>query len=46
LTWREISLKEDNQAKIQCATPLRDITPGQFAVFYQGDRVLGSGVIS
>lgn len=42
----EISLEEDNRAKIQTSTPLRDITLGQFAVFYQGERVLGSGIIS
>jgi tRNA-specific 2-thiouridylase len=42
----EISLGEKNKARIHTFTPLRDITPGQFAVFYQDDRVLGSGIIS
>lgn len=31
--------------RIEFETPLRDITPGQWAVVYDGDRVLGSGVI-
>ncbi|NLA80282.1 MAG: tRNA 2-thiouridine(34) synthase MnmA, partial [Chloroflexi bacterium] len=36
----------DNRAEVQSHTMLRDITPGQFAVFYQGELVLGSGIIS
>jgi tRNA-specific 2-thiouridylase len=35
-----------NQVAVHLVVPLRDITPGQAAVFYTGERVLGGGIIS
>jgi tRNA-specific 2-thiouridylase len=35
----------NERVQAQFAMPLRDITPGQGAVFYQDDLVLGSGII-
>ncbi len=35
----------DNRAQVRFDTPLRDITPGQGVVLYQGDVVLGGGTI-
>ena len=36
----------ERQARIAFEKPLRDITPGQSVVLYQGEQVLGGGVIS
>ena len=41
-TW--IPLAAD-QARVELASPLRDITPGQAVVAYEQDRVLGGGII-
>ncbi len=34
-----------SRARVTLATPQRDITPGQAAVFYDGEVVLGGGII-
>ena len=36
---------EGNQAQVTFDAPQRDITAGQAAVFYQGDTVIGGGII-
>ncbi len=36
---------EGERAWVTFDAPLRDITPGQGVVFYQGERVLGGGII-
>ena len=36
----------DGEIEIELKQPLRAVTPGQAAVIYDGDRVLGGGVIA
>ncbi|HPW25396.1 MAG TPA: tRNA 2-thiouridine(34) synthase MnmA, partial [Candidatus Syntrophosphaera thermopropionivorans] len=35
----------ENRVEVQFDEPQLSITPGQFAVFYKGDLLLGGGVI-
>lgn len=42
-TWTPLA---DHRARVEFDVPLRDITPGQAVVAYEGDVVLGGGIIS
>lgn len=41
-----VSATESGKVFVEFTTPLRDITPGQAAVFYNGNEVIGSGIIA
>ena len=41
----QASLRADGALEIRFEQPQRAVTPGQFAVLYEGDRCLGGGVI-
>jgi len=43
--WAEVRPLSGGRAEVHFEAPLRDITPGQAAVFYQGEMVLGGGII-
>ena len=45
LTWGQLEVMETGQVRVQLDADLADITPGQVAVFYQGNEVLGGGII-
>jgi tRNA-uridine 2-sulfurtransferase len=45
LIWGQLSVMESRQVHIQLDEAQADITPGQVAVFYQDDEVLGGGII-
>ena len=36
---------EDDNVKVQFYEPVKSIAPGQSAVFYEGDDVIGGGII-
>ncbi len=43
--WAEVRPLKGSRAEVRFDAPARDITPGQAAVFYQGEVVLGGGII-
>jgi tRNA-specific 2-thiouridylase len=43
--WATINLVDSTQAQVNFDEPQRDITPGQAAVFYDGEVCLGGGLI-
>jgi len=43
--WATVTPIEGNQAEVTFENRLRDITPGQAAVFYAGEVCLGGGII-
>jgi len=43
--WALVTLLDDGGAMVQFDAPQRDITAGQAAVFFQGELMLGGGII-
>jgi len=44
--WGTVTPLEEKRAHVEFDRPLRDITPGQAAVFFDGEFCLGGGVIT
>ncbi len=40
-----VAVDDSGGAQVELDAPLRDVTPGQAAVFYDGERCLGNGLI-
>jgi tRNA-specific 2-thiouridylase len=43
--WGEVTPIESTRVQVRFEEPLRDITPGQAVVFYEGENCLGGGII-
>jgi tRNA-specific 2-thiouridylase len=43
--WATLAMTGDDEVTATFDEPVRAVTPGQSAVFYQGDEVLGGGWI-
>ncbi len=44
-TQAKLTIEDANEAHVELNAPLSDITPGQLAVFYEGEICLGGGII-
>lgn len=42
----EVEIMENGRGKVRFDKPQKAVTPGQSVVFYEGERVLGGGIIS
>lgn len=43
--WATVEMRGENEAEVRFDQPVRAVTPGQAAVFYSGDEVVGGGWI-